>query len=58
VGSVLVVQLTGAAEGKNYALSLIVMAGFAFIGLIAALLLPVQAAPTAASAELSGEATA
>ena len=58
VGSVLVVQLTGAAEGKNYGLALTVMAVFAFLGLIAALLLPAQAAPSAAGAEVSQGAAA
>ena len=50
-------QLTGAAEGKNYGLALTVMAVFAFLGLIAALLLPAQAAPPAAG-ELSQGAAA
>jgi predicted MFS family arabinose efflux permease len=57
VGSVLVVTLVGRAEGKNYAFSLLVMTGFAFLGLIAALLLPAQAAP-GSSAELSRDAAA
>ena len=58
MGSVLVVKLTGSAEGKNYGVALIVMTGFAVLGLIAALLLPAQAAPSAAGADIGQEAAA